>query len=280
MQSERVAIVTDSAADIPGFLLEQYSIYVVPCILMIGDQTFEDGVQISRDEYYQRLPEMDPLPTTATPSISKFHDVYEKVLSSGFSHILSLHAASKLSGIFSAASTAANDFNGHVKVFDSRFLTLGLGFQCLEAAEAVVNGESLEDVTRMLEKLHHRARVIAMLDTLEYVRRSGRVSWAKAQIGELLKLKPFVEVCDGNVNNLGQTRTRRKGIERLIELIQRQAPLKRLAILHTNAEEDARGILTALDPEIPTEPLIINVTTIIGTHVGPKGLGFAGLTYS
>ena len=277
MSSERIGVVTDSAADIPSSLLEKYSIRMIPNILVIGNRTYEDGIQISREEFYAGLPKMNPLPTTATPSIFSFQQVYQNLFAEGVSHIISIHAASRLSGIFDTASSAALSFGERVRVIDSQFLSMGLGFQVLEAAEAAIRGEALEEVVRRTEDARSRARVVAMLDTLDYVRRSGRVSWAKAQIGNLLRLKPFVRVSEGKVFSLGEVRTRKKGIDRLIELILREGPLQRLAILHTNAEFDAKTVLLELKPIVPTEPLIINVTSIIGTHVGPNGLGFAGL---
>ena len=116
-----------------------------------------------------------------------------------------------------------------------------------------------------------------MLDTLEYVHRSGRVGWARARIGSLLRIKPFVKVKTGTVINMGQTRTRKKGIAHLKNLLHEQGSLERLAILHTNAEDDALAFLSDLAWESSSEPIIVNVTTIIGTHVGPKGLGFAAV---
>lgn len=277
MENAKVSIVTDSTADIPEHLLEEYAITQIPNILVIGNQAYEDGKDISRAEFYARLPEMDPLPTTATPPVAKFQQAYEKLLSSGSSHVLSIHASGTLSGIFNSARLAAQEFPGRVEVFDSQFITLGLGFQCLDAAEAALDGMTIETIMKIAEVARKKARVIAMLDTLEYVRRSGRVSWAKARIGNLLRLKPFIEVRDGAVHSLGETRTRRKGIERLIEIIHRQGAMKRLAILHTNAESEARQILEDLNPRLSTKPEVVFVTTIIGAHVGPKGLGFAGL---
>jgi len=277
MGSVKVSIVTDSTADIPEHLLEEYAISQIPNILVIGDQSYEDGVQISREDFYTRLPAMNPLPSTATPATAKFQQVYEKLLSSGSSHVMSIHASGTLSGIFNSARIASQEFPGRVEVFDSQFVTLGLGFQCLDAAEAALDGMPIESILKIAEVARKKACVIAMLDTLEYVRRSGRVSWAKARIGHLLRLKPFIELRDGLVHSLGETRTRRKGIERLIELIHRQGAMKRLAILHTNAEAEAYQILQQLSPRLPTKPEVVFVTTIIGAHVGPNGLGFAGL---
>jgi DegV family protein with EDD domain len=126
--------------------------------------------------------------------------------------------------------------------------------------------------------MHNRVGIIAMLDTLEYIRRSGRVSWARARIGNLLQIKPFIELKDGTVSSLGESRTRGKGIQRLKEFLIKLGNLERLAILHTNAEQDAHKFLDNLHIHLSHPPLVINVTTVIGTHVGPNALGFAAVT--
>jgi DegV family protein with EDD domain len=219
---------------------------------------------------------MDPMPTTAAPSSGEFQQLYASLIEQGFDHILSIHCSSTLSGIYNAASIAAQAVGTRVQVIDSQSLTLGLGFQALAAAEAAVS-QSLESILNMLHGLRPRVHVIAMLDTLEYVRRSGRVSWARARIGNLLNLKAFIEVTEGKVLSLGEGRTRQKSIARLMELVRKLGPLERLAILHSNAENDARQMLSELNPQLPMEPLIVNVTTVIGVHVGPNGLGVAAV---
>ena len=135
----------------------------------------------------------------------------------------------------------------------------------------------LDSILDHINSVRDRVRVVAMLDTLEYVRRSGRVSWARARIGAMLNLKPFLEVVDGYVLSMGQVRTRSKGISRLSDLMRSGTDMKRLAVLHSNAEQDARTILDELSPDLPNGPMVVNVTTAIGAHVGPKGLGFAAL---
>jgi len=137
----------------------------------------------------------------------------------------------------------------------------------------------LAEVLTLVEDVRKRVNVSAMLDTFEYVRRSGRVSWAKAALGALLNIKPFIGVKNGAVLRLGETRTRLKGIQRLAEMLLSLGPLDRLAILHTNIEEEARQFLDSVNVKLPTSPLIVNVTTVIGTHVGPKGLGFAAVVH-
>jgi DegV family protein with EDD domain len=269
----RTAVVTDSTADVPDNLCRALGIHVVPNIIMIGDETLEDGVDITREEFYTRLVTSKYV-TTGTASPIKYQQVYEKLLGSGFHHIISIHAASLLSGIFNAASLAAQSFAGRITVIDSQQLTLGLGFQVIAAAEQALHGVSPQQILVQLEDVRRRVRVVAMLDTLEYVRRSGRVSWARARMGELLRIKPFIEVQSGQVRSLGEARTAQKGLHRLKDMLVAQGPLERLAILHTNAEGQARQFLSLL-PTSPIDPLIVNVTTVIGTHTGPNGIGFS-----
>ena len=272
-----IAIVTDSTCDIPQNLIRKYDIHVVPNILVINDRSIEDNEGFSRERFYTELPEMEPLPTTSTASSGAFGAVYEDVLHDPVTKVISIHAASLLSGIYNAASLAAQAFGNHVQVIDSQQVSLGLGFQVLAAAEAMTEGLPLEEILQRVEEVRQRVRFIAMLDTLEYLRRSGRVSWARASLISLLQIKPFIELRDGVVHRRGEVRTRKQGINRLLEMLWGLYPWERLAILHSNAEADARHLLEDLRPDMPTQPLIVNVTTIIGTHVGPNGLGFVAV---
>ncbi len=275
--TNQIAIVTDSTADIPPDLVRKYRIHVVPNIIILGDRNFEDGKEITRQEFYEQLPSMNPLPTTATAASGVYEELYAELFARGAQQVISMHASSKLSGIFNSARLAANEFDGRVKVIDSEQLTLGLGFQVLAAAEAVDSGASMDQVEVIITNIRKRMRVVAMLDTLEYVRRSGRVSWAQARIGALLRIKPFLEVSNGEILSLGETRTFIKGVIRLADMLVRLGPLDKLAVLHTNAEDEALSFAEKYTPRNNPAPLIINVTTVIGTHVGPHGLGFAAV---
>lgn len=272
-----IAIVTDSTCDIPPELVKKFDIHIVPNILVINGKSIEDDQSFSREEFYTHLPEMDPLPTTSTASSGAFGALYEELLQESIDRIISIHAASLLSGIFNAANLAGQTFGDRVHVIDSQQVSLGLGFQVLAATEAVAEGSPFEDILRRVDDVRQRVRFIAMLDSLEYIRRSGRISWARASLVSLLQIKPFIELRDGVVHRLGEVRTRKKGINRLLVLLRELYPWERLAILHSNAEREARQLLEDLDPDLPTEPLIVNVTTIIGTHVGPNGLGFVAV---
>ncbi len=273
----KIAIVTDSTADIPQDIASQHNVEVVPAIIVMEGASFEDGKGLSRQEFYEKMPALEKLPTTATPSSGTFHKVYEKLFLNGAQAILSLHVASKLSGIYSTAKMAAQTFGQSVHVIDSKSISMGLGFQVIAAAEAAAENLSVENIIQRVKEIQKKLRVIAMLDTLENICRSGRVSWATARIGSLLRIKLFVEVKDGSVLNLGQSRTRRKGIEHLKQIIHDLGAIERLAILHSNAEADARQMLAELAVDTPSEPYVVNITPVIGTHVGANGLGFAAV---
>ena len=274
----KIAIVTDSTADIPAEVAEDEGIYVMPNNIIIEGKSYEDGKGISRKEFYELMPSLRELPTTATASAGEYVELYEQLFRQGFDAILSIHVSELLSGVINAAATAAQSFAGRVSVFDSSQVSMGLGWQAIAAAEAARSQLSMEQVISRVKGVRRRVHLIAMLDTLEYIRRSGRVSWARASLGMLLQLKPFLDVKDGTVLRLGEARTRRKGILRLIEMFHKLGPVDRLAIVHTNAENEACQLLEAIGQQGTYKPLIVNVTTIIGTHVGPGCLGFAVVT--
>jgi len=274
----KIGIVTDSTADISSELAIKNDIRVVPAILVIDGHSLEDGRGISREELYQKLPAMKMVPTTAAPSIGAFQKVYESLFNSGAEQIISIHVASNLSGIYNSAVVAAKAFGNRIRVIDSFHLSLGIGFQVLAASEAARSGTPASEIQKVIEDIRNRTHLLAMLDTLEYVRRSGRVSWARSNIGNLLQIKPFLSINEGKVVRMGETRTRQKGIERLRKMLSDLGPLERLAILHTNAEQDAIQFTKEFLTVVAQSPLIVNVTSVIGVHVGPNGLGFVAVT--
>ncbi len=272
-----IAIVTDSTSDVPPDLAIEHDIYVVPAILVVNGKSLQDGSGISRDELYHQLPDMKVSPTTAAPSIGTFQQAYETVLKKGADQVISIHVSSTLSSMYNTAVIAAKAVGRQVHVIDSRQVTLGLGFQVLAAAQAARAGHTLTEIQKILNDLRQRIHLVAMLDTLEYAYRSGRISWARSNIGTLLRIKPFVGVLDGNVVRMGEARTRQKGIERLYNLLAELGALDQLAVLHTNAEADAIQVVEHFKSIVNNHPLIINVTSLIGVHVGPNGLGFVAV---
>jgi DegV family protein with EDD domain len=277
----KLGIVTDSTSDLPQHIIDEHEIEVVPAVLVMDGQSYADGKGISREEYYTRLPDMKESPTTAAPSTGDFAERYQKLFDSGCDHVLSIHAAMELTAIVSVARMAAHDYRERITVLDSGSLTLGLGFQVLAAVRAKIDGLNLEGILDAIRSTRERMKVIAALDTMEYLRRSGRVPGAVAALGGLLSIKPIVELLDGEVKPLGAVRTTRQAGERIYNALRELGPLEQLAILHTNAEHRARQLLDELmqtvSKSIPRDILMVNVTTVIGTHVGPNGLGFAAV---
>ncbi|GAB4498629.1 MAG: DegV family protein [Anaerolineales bacterium] len=274
----KTAIVTDSTADLPPEILAQYQIGVIPTYLVMEGTSLPDGAALDRAEFYRQLPTMPQHPTTAAPSVGEITALFEKFLQHGYTQIVAIHLSSTLSNTCNHARVAAQAFAGRVQVLDSRQISLGLGFQVLAAARAAQRGETVTQIVETANRIRERVHVVAMLDTLEYVRRSGRVSWARATLGNLLQIKPFVELRDGEVLRLEQARTRHKGLARLLYRLQTLQPLSQLGLLHSNAEQDARAILHQLQPELAEPPLLVQVTPVLGNHVGPNGVGFAAVT--
>ena len=275
----KLGIVTDSTCDLPQSLVEQHELEIIPCILVIEGKEYVDGKDITREEFYRQLPTLKTQPTTAAPSIGDFATHYESRFTSGCDHILSIHAAGTLTSLFNIAHQAASDFDGRVTCVDSTSLSLGLGFQVLAAAEAAELG--LQATLDAIKSTHRRLQVFAALDTMEYLKRSGRVPATVAMLGSFLSIKPLIELKDGEVKAMGATRTTSQANERMSKLLLDDDPLERLAILHTGAEARAREFLNELMQEssqsVPRDILMVNVTTVIGTHVGPNGLGFAAV---
>lgn len=275
----KIGIVTDSTCDIPPSLVEQHELEVVPCILVMDGREYVDGKDITREEFYRRLPSLQTQPTTAAPSIGDFSARYDSLLSRGCDRVLSIHAAGALTSVISIAQQAASSFPERVTCVDSTSLSLGLGFQVLAAAEAAELG--LDAALEAIKTTHRQLHVSAALDTMDYLRRSGRVPAAVAMLGSLLNIKPLIELTNGEVKAIGAVRTTRQANERMSSFLLQGGELERLAILHTGAEGRARDFLNALmqnaSQSVPRDILMVNVTTVIGTHVGPNGLGFAAV---
>jgi len=271
------AIVTDSTSDIPASLLEEYNIFQVPTDLILDNVTYLDGFDLSRNEFYDRLPTLENLPTTAAPSAGRFQKIFEGIFCEGYTDIISIHAASALSGIYNAARLAAKEFSETIHVLDSEQLSLGLGFQVIEAARGVRENLPLEEILRKVQSIQKRLHVFALLDTFTYIHRSGRVSWAKARLGSILNIKPIIELKKGQVLNRGLARARGNGLRLLGEYLGKLGPLEQMAVLHTNAAEAGRDFIQHFSPPQIPDPFLVNVTTIIGTHVGPNGIGFAAV---
>jgi DegV family protein with EDD domain len=275
----KIGIVTDTTADLPAHLVEEHNIQVVPTILVLEGKEYTDGIDITREEFYTRLPALRTPPTTAAPSIGDFTTPYETLFSQGCDHVISIHPASQLTSIINVARQAAKEFPDKVTCVDSGSLTLGLGFQVIAAAEESEFG--LKPVLDAIASTRKRLQISAALDTMEYLRRSGRVPNTVAALGGLLSIKPMIELIDGQVKPIGAVRTTSQADERILNLLLKEGELQRLAVMHTNAEPRARKLLNEMmsrvPQSVPRDILFVNVTAVIGTHLGPNGVGFAAV---
>jgi DegV family protein with EDD domain len=275
----RIGLVTDSPCDLPADLVNRHQITVIPAVLVLEGQSYLDGVEITREAFYTRLPALRIAPTTAAPAQLVFTEQFRRLLSEGCEHVIAIFTAEKLTSMSLIARSAAAGFPGQVSVLESGSLSLGIGYQVLASAEAIERQLPLPQVMAAIQSTRERLRIYAALDTIEYLRRSGRVPHAIATLGGLLRIKPVVELHEGVVRALGAPRTTRQATDKLFSLLDGLGSLEKLSILHTNAEERAAAFLERLKSsfgdQLPVDIRLVNVTTVIGTHVGPNGLGLA-----
>jgi DegV family protein with EDD domain len=277
-----IAIVTDSTCDLPETVAHATGVRVIPAILNVGQQTLRDGLDLSRDAFYEWLPKMPSFPKTSAPGPGAFIETYEALLHKA-SHIVSVHVSGKLSGICNAARLAAQQVAAQrIHVVDSGQVSMGLGWAALAAADAVRKSETLEGVLHSVADTLARVKVYATLHTLEFLARSGRVNMVQLGLGTLLSLKPIVELREGVVSTLTRVRTWSRAVADLAERTRALAPIEKLAIMHTHYADGAADFLTSLCASLPCppNPLIVNATTVIGAHVGPHALGIAAVVGS
>ncbi|MFZ5810377.1 MAG: DegV family protein [Chloroflexota bacterium] len=274
-----VRIVTDSTCDLPKEIIDRYGIRVVPLYINVGNQGYLDGIDITRMEFYQKLPNFAEHPTTAVPSMQKFLAMYESLADEGATAVLSIHISISLSATVEVARSAAQETTSvPVIVFDSRQLSLGTGFMVETAAKMAAEGHNVEEILHVLNQQVKRSHVFAALDTLEFLKRSGRMNRYISGLGTLLQLKPILTMYDGKPGS-ERVRTRARATKRVVEMLAEVGPIERVALLHTNAPEmviELRHLAANLLP--PGEILEADITPVIGAHIGPGAYGFAVVT--
>ena len=272
-----IRIVTDSTCDLPDDIIEQYNITVVPAYVNIGDQSLTDGVQLTRADFYSNLPSYSSHPTTAAPAPGEFAKAYERVGSEGATEIISVHISAELSGFFNSARLGAQATEHNITLVDSRSVTMGLGLLVLRAAQAAEAGKSKDDIVAMLNDLIPRTFVYAAADTLEFLRRSGRVGFAQAGLGSLLRIKPILVVTEGKATSFDRVRTSKKIAPKLTDLLAKHGELEALAIIHAAAPERAEGLKVLVENRFPSgsQELVTQIGPAIGAHIGPGTIGVA-----
>jgi DegV family protein with EDD domain len=274
-----IRIVTDSASDLPAAVLAEYGITVVPLYVNLGSRGYLDGVELSRQEFYAHLAEYDPPPTTGVPGPEPFIRAYERLTAEGATEILSIHLSRSLSSMVEVARVAAQQTGFvPVTVLDSRQLSLGGGFLAVSAAKAAASGRPMEEILALMEDQVARTHTAAALDTLEFLRRSGRMSGAVARLGNLLQIKPILKMYDGNPT-AERVRTRRMAIARLAAMLESHAPLEQVAFLHSNVPERVEELRQQVQHLLPAGEVPVEVITpVLGAHIGPGVVGFVAVT--
>lgn len=281
MAFQKIRFVTDSTCDLPADIVQKYQIGVIPTFINQGDRSLADnGKDFTRDEFYRQLPHFNPLPTTSAMPPALAEEIILRTFE-GADHLFLISVASKLSGVYNimrlcATKLPPNSFT----LIDSRSVTLGLGFQVMAGAEAAEATGDVEQVKAAVERVRDRAHVYAALETMEFLRRSGRVGWAAASIGALLQIKPLIEVYDGDVKSVSRVRTFGRAVDELIRIAHYHAPLERLAVLYISDRGDAERLRDRLADIAPPDTLIFSVTPTIGVHVGTGGVGVVTVTGS
>ncbi len=279
MTSKKIRFVTDSTCDIPPEVVARYRIGLVPTFANYGGQSYaDDGRELNRELFYEQLPSIRPHPTTSGPSPALAEQVIRQVAEDA-DHVVIITAPAALSAIYNTMRLGIESLGlqDRATLIDSGLVSMGLGYQVIVGAEVAEETGDLDLVLAAIRSARERTRVYAGLATMEYLRRSGRVNWARAGVGALLQIKPVVAVLDGEVPQVALVRTFGRAVDKLVELARAEAPLERLTILYTLNLEAAQAIRERLADIAPQDTRLVSATPVIGVHIGPDSLGVATL---
>lgn len=276
----KVKIVTDSSADIPEDVVRELDITVVPLYILFGNQTYHDGIDISREEFYDRLLNGPVHPTTSQPTPQDFIKIYESFgpQSSG---ILSIHLSTKLSGTYNSAIQAADKkkYGCPIEVIDSRQVSIALGIIVIQAARMAAQGQTLAQIKKAVDGMLERVHILVLFDTLKYLAKGGRIGKAKSLLGAVLNVKPILALKEGEFEPSGQVRNRNKGIEKLVQYATSQGELEELCVVHSTTPEEAEALADRLGEFFPRQKILIAYLGVaLATHGGPGILGTVIMT--
>jgi DegV family protein with EDD domain len=278
-----VRIVTDSTADIPLEQAWALDITVVPLTVFFGEQAYLDGVELDTPTFYQKLQASPTLPRTSQPPPAKFQEAYARLIEEGADAIISVHLSSKLSGTYQSACNGRDALPDEMKyvpivVIDSETISQGMGTPVMMAAEEARQGQGQAEIESRLRDRLARARILCTLDTLEYLRRGGRIGAARALVGNMLSVKPILAIKEGIVVPVEQPRTRSKAYARIAQMIQEMGDLESLAVI--GSDEEVRGSLAqAIRQTYRSEFQLYELGAVIGTYTGPGTVGVAIITH-
>ena len=280
----KVAIVTDSTAYLPQEYLKQYNIAVTPLSVIWGEQVFIDGVDLPPGEFYKRLAASRVMPTTSKVMPATMQLIFQTLLLQGYD-VLGIFISSKISSTVESAIQARSmlTYAGeNIVIVDSRWTSMAMGWPVLAAARAAQAGEDLAQCQKVAETACAQSGVLFVIDTLEFLRRGGRMGGAQAFLGTLLNIKPLLEIRDGRIEAVEKVRTRQKALQRLLDIVTERLKGKthiRLAVTHANSEEEAANLLEAADARLsPVETLCCPLSPVLGTHAGPGTMALNFMT--
>ncbi len=266
-----VKIVTDSVSDIPPDIVKELDISIIPVILRFGEETFRDGIDITNDQFYERLATSKVMPTTSVPSLDLFARTYAR-LAEVTDEILVIMVSAKLSGIYNAARQSAELVEGgcHIEIIDSGCAVMQQGFVVIKAAEAAKAGASPGEIKDIIQQTLPRVEMRAAFDTLEYLKRGGRIGRAQAFMGSVLRINPIITLKNGVVEPAGRARSRAKAIDQLYEFAASYKHIEGLAVEGAACPEDVDRMVERLGAIFPKERILRTRTTpVIGAHTGP-----------
>jgi DegV family protein with EDD domain len=277
----RIAIVTDSTAYLPQALVDQYQITVAPQVLVWGEETYQDGVDIQPEEFYTRLKTAKVMPTTSQVSVVTMKGIFEKLVGQG-ADVLGIFISEKFSGTMQSATQAREALGldaARITIVDSKASAMALGFEVLAAARAAQGGTSMAALQQLVEKSRDHMGVYFAVDTLEFLHRGGRIGGAQRFIGSALNLKPILGLRDGRIEAEDRVRTKSKALDRVLELVAKDVSGKsniRLATVHANAEAEAVQLLERAAREVGAiETVVASLSPVVGAHTGPGTVGLA-----
>lgn len=271
-----VRIVTDSACDLPEPICAELGIEVVPLTIRFGSREFVDRKELSVEAFWRELDASSALPETSAPSVGAFEETFRRLSDDGADAIVCINLSARLSATMQSAQVAAKSVDGAtpIEIIDSFSASMGIGNLVLHAARRARAGASLEEIVGEVDARRSREHVFAALDTLEYLRKGGRIGGAQAMLGSMLSIKPIISVLDGAVEPAGRVRTRSKALRFLVD----QVPVgnvELISVLHANAP-DLDEFLAMLEPKVPdAEVTVGTIGPVIGVHTGPRVMGIA-----